>query len=138
MRQIKLFLLIVVFFCQSCAGPQVVNTPTEEITNMPAPNVLIDPMAQRGSTVALSVGDVFAVALPKGSSIWKVDYAGSVVEPLTLPENMEEPGSQGWLFRAVAAGQTDIRLTASTAPCTGPDPCPPAPPITFVFTVDVK
>jgi hypothetical protein len=143
MRQIKLFLLVAVFFCQSCAAQplDITAAPSsvvvEETPEMPTPDMIVDPMKQRGQVVTVLVGDVFAVALPQGSSKWKVDYADSVVEPLTPAENMREPGPRGWLFRAVAAGQTDIRLTAPAAACNQP-PCPPPSPITFVFTVEVK
>ncbi len=149
MRQIKLFFLVAVFFCQSCAAQQTVVSPTldatatqnnvvvEETMEIPAPNMIVDPMMPGGQVVTVLVGDVFAVALPQGSSKWKVDYADSVVEPLTPAENMREPGPRGWLFRAVAVGQTDIRLTAPAAVCNQP-PCPPPSPIAFVFTVEVK
>ena len=146
MRQTILFSLITVILCQACSAQQSLNTPTtspgniaiEETANMPTPSMIIDPMKQRGKIVTVLVGDVFAVSLPQGSSRWKVDYAGSVFQLLTLAENMEEPGPQGWLFRAIAVGQTDIRLTAPAAECNQPQPCPPAPPISYVFTVDVK
>jgi hypothetical protein len=110
------------------------DTPT---TTPSSPNLTIDPAFQRGQVIPLSAGDVFAISLPPGSSIWKVEYAAEVVEPLTPAEKMTEPGPQGWLFRAVAAGQTEIRLTAPAPACAKP-PCPPAAPMTFVFTVDVK
>jgi len=108
----------------------------EAPSEMPIPSMIIDPMKQNGKVVTILVGDVFAVALPQGSSRWKVDYS-SVFQPLTPAENMKEPGLQGWLFQAVAVGKADIRLTAPAAECNQP-PCPPAPPITYVFTVDVK
>ena len=153
MRQIKFFFLFVILFCQSCAAQQVEISPTldaatvtaavtaeetQEMPTLPVPDVLVDPLRQRGQVIAVSVGDVIAVAIPPGSSRWKVGYADSVVEALTSAENMAEPGPQGWLFRAVAVGQTDLRLTAPAAICNQPQPCPPAPPPTFVFTVEVK
>ena len=152
MRQIILFSLITMFFCQSCAAQQVLNTPTLNATvapgsiaieetpymqTMPAPSMIIDPVKQRGKVVTVLIGDVFAVALPPDSSRWKVDYS-SVFQPLTPAENMEEPGPLGWFFRAIARGQADIRLTAPAAVCNEPQPCPPAPPVTYVFTVDIK
>lgn len=141
-------LLVVMFFSQSCAAPiqEATSTPTlvviEEPLDTPtttpsSPSLTIDPAFQRGQVIPLSAGDVFAISLPPGSSIWKVEYAAEVVEPLTPAEKMTEPGPQGWLFRAVAAGQTEIRLTAPAPACAKP-PCPPAAPMTFVFTVDVK
>ena len=149
MRQTKLFLLLAVLFCQSCAAQQtevsptivptnVVAEETQQMPTMPVPDVLVDPMRRFGDPVVVSVGNVIAVAMPPGSSKWKFDYADSVVELLTPAENMTNPGPQGWLFRAVAVGQTDIRLTAPAAICNQPQPCPPAPPMTFVFTVEVK
>lgn len=151
MRKFILFLMVPIFFTQSCIAQQALSTPTinatttppiEEVTlempTMPSPSMTIDPMRQRGKLVTVFVGDIFAISVPQGSPKWKVDYAGSVVEPLTPVENMEEPGSQGWFFRAIATGQTDIRLTSHTPPCESSVPCPPAPPIVFVFTLEVK
>lgn len=150
MRKIILFLMVAVFFTQSCIAQQALSTPTinattppiEEVTlempTMPSPSITIDPMRQRGKLVTVLVGDIFSITVPQGSSRWKVDYAGSVVEPLTPVENMEEPGPQGWFFRAIATGQTDIRLTSYAPPCDSSVPCPPAPPIGFVFTLEVK
>ena len=139
MYRMTVLSLIIVFFCQSCAGQQAqpASTPnpesnliqeTPDMSTMPSPSVTIDPRRQRGEVVSVSVGDVFAVNLPQGSSKWAVDYANSVVEPLTPAGKMNEPGPDGWLFRAVAAGQTDIRLTAPAAKCTEPPPCPPPSP----------
>ena len=105
---------------------------------LPAPRLAIDPLNQRGQTVDLSVGDVFAVSVPPRSSTWKVDFSDMVVQSLIPAEEMQSPGAQGWLFRAVAAGQTDIRLTAVAPACNQPQPCPPAPPVEFVFTVNVR
>lgn len=139
MRPITLFLLISVFLCQSCAPQQALSSPAEGSPTMPTPSLVIDPIKQRGKTVTVSVGDVFSVSLPAGDAGgWKVDYASSVVQSLTPVENMEQPGPQGWFFRATAVGQTDIRLTSYAPPCNDPQPCPPAPPMTFVFTLDVK
>jgi hypothetical protein len=152
MRQIIFFSILTVFFCQSCTTQPVLSTPTInataasdsvviketlEMPTMPTPSLIINPMEQRGKVVTLAVGDVFAIAVPQGSSRWKVDYS-SVFQPLTPVENMLEPGPQGWFFRAVKVGQADIRLTAFAAPCDQPQPCPPAAPISYVFTVDVK
>ncbi|MBI3160870.1 MAG: hypothetical protein HYZ23_00090, partial [Chloroflexi bacterium] len=106
-------------------------------TAMSAPVITINPMMQRGQTVTLAAGDVFVVSLPPGYSIWTVNFAGEIIQPLTPAEKMSEPGPQGWLFQAVAAGQTDIRLTAPAPACAQP-PCPPAAPVTFVFTIEVK
>lgn len=144
------FLLIVTFFNQSCAAPATPTatvTPVLVMTEEPsletptttpsAPSLTIDPAFQRGQVIPLSVGDVFAISLPPGSSVWKVAYAAEVIEPLTSADKMTEPGPQGWLFRAVAAGQTEVRLTAPAPACAKP-PCPPAAPMMFVFTVDVK
>jgi len=104
---------------------------------MPIPSLVIDPLKQRGKLVTVSVGDVFAISVPMDSLRWKVDYS-SIFEPLTPQENMREPGPHGWFFRAVKIGQADIRLTMQAPACDGPQPCPPASPINYVFTVDVK
>ena len=152
MRQIIFFSILTVLFCQSCAAQPALSTPASSVTDasdsvviketlemptMPTPILIIDPMEQRGKIVTLVVGDVFAIAVPQGSSRWKVDYS-SVFQPLTPVENMLEPGPQGWFFRAVKVGKADIRLTAFAAACDQPQPCPPAPPISYGFTVDVK
>lgn len=86
----------------------------------------------------LAVGDVFTISVPDQNFTWQIDFADTVIQPLTPPEKMDRPDSPGWLFRALAPGRTDIRVTASAAVCDAGTPCPPAPPITFVFTIEVK
>ena len=148
MRRITLLLLLLGMVCQACAiqEPSSTQIPLKDQTveatavmpALPTPATTIDPLKQRNRVVTVTVGDVFAVTVPPGSSKWTVDYANSVVQLLTSGTDVNEPGPQGWLFRAVAVGSTDIRLTSVLPACNSPTPCPPAPPVTIVFTVEVK
>ncbi|MBI3151024.1 MAG: protease inhibitor I42 family protein [Chloroflexi bacterium] len=123
--------------------PPVISTikvsPTStEILVLPTANVFINPEEQSGTTVIVSVGDIVAIALPSASPTWQVTFADTIIQSLIPPEHMNQPGEQGWLFRAIAKGDTDVRLTAPAMSCDPGTPCPPAAPITFAFTIEVK
>lgn len=127
---------------QSCAsqGSSISPSPTatEALPTAPVPSTILDPSQLAGQEIAFAVGDVFAISLPREGFTWRINFANTVIQPLTPPEKMTDPDSPGWLFQALAKGKTDVRITASAPPCDSATPCPPAPPITFVFTIEVK
>jgi hypothetical protein len=144
MNRFKSFFLLFIFCLtgQSCVSQETSIPPsptmTESIPTAPVPSMILNPSQLTGQTVTLAVGDVFAVSLPDESFTWQVNFADTVIQSLTPLEKMTEPDSPGWIFRALAPGQTDIRVTASAAVCDAGTPCPPPAPITFVFTIEVK
>jgi hypothetical protein len=121
------------------SSPSAVASVTANITpdmSTPTPDVLIAP-AQSGQVIPVSVGQIIEVANPSLSMKWKVSYASEVLELLTSQENLHAPGRDGWLFRAITPGKTDLMLTSMPQACSNNTPCPPMP-ARFVFTIEVK
>lgn len=102
----------------------------------PDPDVLIRP-AQSGQVIRLSKGQIIRIVNPGLAAAWRVVYASEVLEALTPPDTMRAPGPEGWRFRAIAPGKTDLVLTSIAQPCPDPTPCPPVP-ARLVFTIEVK
>jgi hypothetical protein len=144
MSKFKRFFFIIIFFlgAQSC-NPQGSSVPssipaTETVVPSPTPSTILHPARLTGQQITIALGDVFVVSLPDEKFNWQINFADTIIQALTPPEAMNNPGSEGWLFRAIAPGLTDIRVTASAAACPPGTPCPPPAPITFVFTIEVK
>jgi hypothetical protein len=85
--------------------------------------------------VNVSIGHVIAFTRPLDAAEWQVDYDSTLLSPLTPAEKMRKPDAQGWLFRALATGQSDLIFTSIVA-CAQP-PCPPTV-ARFVVTVNVQ
>src|SRR5574341_777123 len=120
-------------------SPSPVASPSPHITpveTMLRPDILITP-AQSGQVISVSVGQVIGVTNPGATMEWQVDYASAVLELLTPRENLRAPGPEGWRFRSIAPGQTDLVLTSIPQPCPNNTPCPLMP-ARFVFTIKVK
>ena len=109
--------------------------PTADMTSS-QPDVLLRP-AQSGQTISVSVGQMIGVSPPSLAVKWHVTYASEVLESLTPPEKFQAPGPDGWLFRAIAPGKTDLLLTSIVEACSTNTPCPPIS-ARFVFTIEVK
>jgi hypothetical protein len=90
-----------------------------------------------GEVVSVAVGQTVAVRRPAEFSEWQVDYAATVIEPLTPRERMRTPGPDGWKFKAIASGETDITVTAVMRVDADRGAPPPAPP-QFRVTVRVQ
>jgi hypothetical protein len=101
---------------------------------MPTPHIVINPR-QPMQIIVVSVGQVIAFTRPLDVAEWQVDYDAASLSPLIPPEKMRMPGAQGWLFRAIATGQSDLTFT-SIASCPAP-PCPPTV-ARFVVTIHVQ
>ncbi len=110
--------------------------PTRALTlaPRPTPHLVINPR-QPMQIIVVSVGQVIAFTRPLDVAEWQVDYDAASLSPLMSPETMRTPDAQGWLFRAVAAGQSDLTFT-SIASCPAP-PCPPTV-ARFVVTIHVQ
>ncbi len=138
---LSLFLIncLLIQSCNSQGTPPPSPIPATEIASpQPTPSTILHPAQLAGQTITLAVGDVFAISLPDESFTWQINFADTVIQSLTPLEKMTDPDSPGWLFLAVAPGQTEIRVTASAAICDPGTPCPPPAPITFVFTIEIK
>ena len=88
---------------------------------------------QAGRTVTIPLGKTFVIRRPFDVEEWQVDFAAEIIELLSPPESRQAPGRDGWRFRTVGAGETDVALTERPAPGGG---APPAP-RRFVFTIRV-
>lgn len=73
--------------------------------------VVISP-EQFDQVTILKVGQVFCVKPPIDASRWQVSYDAKIVIALLPPDTMEAPGRQGWRFRVLAEGQTDVVFTS--------------------------
>jgi hypothetical protein len=104
------------------------------VAPMPTPNIIINPR-QPAQVIAVLVGHIVAFTRPLDAAEWQVDYDASLWSPLTPAEKMRKPDAQGWLFRAIAIGQSDLTFT-SIASCAQP-PCPPMV-ARFVVTLNVQ
>ena len=67
---------------------------------------------------------------------WSVSYRPEVLLALTPPEKMNKPGPRGWVFRAIAPGNTEIMIESSAPPCPGGTPCSPNI-VRWVFPIQV-
>lgn len=100
-------------------------SPTAKPPTAPAtPDLVISP-SQFGQRVTLSVGQTIALLSPSSSSEWQISYSTTLFAMLTPPENIRTPGSQGWILRAIAPGESEIAVTMIAPPCVPPSPCPP-------------
>jgi len=101
-----------------------------------AANDVVITRSQFGQVVTVKKGQTLSIVRPADFSEWQVDYASDVLQSLTPPDQMRSPGSDGWRFTAIAAGETDFALTA-VMPVDSATTAPPAPP-RFVVTIRVQ
>ncbi|MBI2864352.1 MAG: hypothetical protein HYX94_07285 [Chloroflexi bacterium] len=99
-------------------------------------DVIIAP-EQYGQVIPASIGQTIAVVRPVNIEEWQVQYNNAVLAILTPPERVNSPGPEGWLFKAVAPGRSDIVLTSAVYPCKDTTPCPPPMPARFMVTISV-
>jgi hypothetical protein len=99
-------------------------------TQADSAQVVVQPAQQ---SVNVRVGQTLSIPLPFDADAWSVDYASNILELLD-PSKASRPGPQGWRFRALARGETDVALTEVSA--VAPGGAPPAP-RRFVITVRV-
>ena len=114
---------------------QALEPPTAPVSAAQAETVTADVVLttdQNLQTVTVSVGQVIQVKIPTHGSEWAADYAFDILEALTPPDKMADPGPDGWLFRAKAAGETDLAFRM--IPSGGGSP---PNPMRIVFTIRV-
>jgi predicted secreted protein len=93
--------------------------------------------SQFGQTFSMKKGQTLSIAPPADFSEWQVDYASEVLQTLTPPDRMRSPGRDGWRFKAIASGETDVALTAVMTVDPNSSAPPPAPP-RFSVTIRVQ
>jgi hypothetical protein len=89
--------------------------------------------ADFGGTVIVRRGDTLAVPPPIDTPEWQVDFAADILDLLNPPDKRRSPGPEGWRFRAIGVGETDIALTEIPRRGGGAAPAPRR----FVVTIRV-
>ncbi len=123
----SVFLILESMAPAACASPAVSPTQSSD-------DVVVSSF---GRTVTVKVGQTLRIVRPTDAAEWQVDYSADVLEALTPSEKMRSPGPDGWRFKAVAAGETDVTLTAVTPVSPNGGAPPPAPPH-FTATIRVQ
>lgn len=75
-----------------------------------------------GGTSTVRVGQTVKLATPSFELQWSVSFDESRLEPIAGAGKVSPP--DGWAWKALQPGQTEIILTAKPAPCPTP-PCGP-------------
>jgi len=86
-----------------------------------SPDVVVVQPSQ--PSVTIRVGQTMSIPRPFEGE-WRVDYSATVLQLLNAAE-AQRPGPDGWRFRGVAKGETDVALTEVVATSIGG--APPAP-----------
>jgi hypothetical protein len=94
--------------------------------------VLTVDQGQTATTV--QVGQVINIAAATESE-WVVSYRPEILLALTPEETMSQPGAEGWFFRVLAPGSTELVLESTAVPCPGDAPCAPNV-MRFVFPIE--
>jgi hypothetical protein len=81
---------------------------------------------QYGQVVLAQVGDILAVKPAPPGPGWAVEFDRGILAALGSEESRRNPGPEGWLFRCVGVGTSELALTAPASPCPAGAVCPPA------------
>lgn len=146
MPSAKTQILLLLIFLSGCLADRTVGTPATAPAELSSPtdvvptetetivDVVID-LSNIRQTTQLKVGQILKIKPPSLDMKWQIDYDPDLFKPITLPEDMQSPGSVGWQFKAVASGEGEIILV-SIIECPNP-PCPSIP-ARFQFNFQVK
>jgi hypothetical protein len=66
--------------------------------------------AQDEQVVTVKVAQVLRIVPPESAHRWQIDYASDILTVLTPPDELQRP-SPVWRFRAIRAGETDVRVS---------------------------
>lgn len=92
-------------------------------------------VAQKDIPIQVRVNDVIQVRLPLKQMEWQVSYTADLLVPVMPPDRMRNPGADGWFFRAIAPGISNIMLTSIPQPCPTQTPCPSTA-ARWIFIID--
>lgn len=106
------------------AKPLLARSADVVVKNMMAPGA-----------VQMVVGQTLGIVTTADGASWQVDYDEDRLTLLTPKDRVQQPGDEGWVWRAAAPGRVEIVLT-TRPPCPNP-PCPPNP-ARMTVTVDVR
>lgn len=87
------------------------------------------------SPVTVRVGQTVGIQPPALNGDWQVDFDNEALRLMTPEADLADPGTRGWVWRAIRAGESELVLT-SRARCT-PMPCSPAV-MRFTVRLDVR
>jgi hypothetical protein len=73
-----------------------------------------------GGSVTLRVGDVVVVRPPMTAAQWQVAYDDALLQFQGSVDDLAHPGTNGWTFHVVRAGDTALTVTPVMRP--GPNP----------------
>ncbi len=86
-------------------------------------DVVLGPERQQQES-RVRVGEVIRVP-DNPEHDWVVSYSPRILTALTPTEKLARPGQDGWLFRVIAPGTTEIALESKAATCPSGALCPP-------------
>jgi hypothetical protein len=114
----------------ACASPGNTNGVTAKSAPQPtAPTALVTAdtadvvISEPEGTTVVRVGQTVGVKSLAAGTPWQVSFSDRSLELLTPIDRLPAPGADGWVWKALAPGHTEITFT-STAPCPRP-PCGP-------------
>ena len=84
-------------------------------------DVLITALEQ---TAAVRVGQTVGLKPFRDGVRWQVTFSNTDLQLMTPLDRLAAPGDEGWVWKALVRGTTEITLT-SVAPCAAP-PCAPS------------
>lgn len=91
---------------------------------------------QHDQTVSARLHDTLVVNLSRQGSGWRVEFDRGILEPVGAA-SLGTPAAEGWSFRCVGTGTSELVFTVPAAPCPSGAPCPPSS-FEFHARVDVK
>lgn len=112
--------------CASPVGPQPIRSESAKQVSGAAPVTARTADVQIGAmqeTAAMRVGQTLGVGATSGGR-WQVSFSNAALQLLTPLEKLPAPGDDGWVWKALAPGVTEITFTSVPAPCANP-PCAP-------------
>lgn len=129
------FAIVVAVSVAACRSVPMSPTRAADVSPTRAADDIVVTASQFGQTITVPVDRVVAVPRPAEVADWQVDYSPDVLQALAPADAMRTPGAQGWRFKAVHSGETDLVFTAIVAA----DPRSPglAAPRRFTLTVRV-
>jgi hypothetical protein len=113
----------------ACAspGPPPISAPSAAPQNIQPALVTADTADVRvtnaDSPVAMRVGQTLGLK-PFRAGQWQVSFSNEALQLITPLDRLPSPGDDGWVWKALAPGETNITFT-SVAPPSGAPPCPP-------------
>lgn len=131
------------FLLAACSPSPLVSETQTTTADVPIPEMstaihadVILTESRHQLPTAVHVGEIINVRVVAEAQ-WTINYRAEVLEALTPPEAMNQPGSTGWFFRASAPGSTEIFLESIPPECPAGTVCPPNL-MRFVFPIQVE